>query len=106
MRKPTNVGQMRKLAGAISNVIWYKIVVAHNGDVNNAEIVDEEYRQELCKLSSNDLKFILLCDRKKIFRRDPQTIDAITSELFEREILRKPNVRASKSRSKRSRRKT
>lgn len=108
MKKPTKKFHMQNLSKAITQIVWAKLVIARNGNVglHNSEQMSEEYREEICKLPTNDLRFILLCAKRRIFDREEATISAITTELLMREVTKEPRVRASsKSSSKRRRRK-
>jgi len=57
-------------------------------------------------LPTNDLKFILRAAEKRLFPRRADTLNAITTELLEREMLKEPNVKRINNTSRKKRRRS
>lgn len=96
MRKPVTKSTARNLSNALTSEIWYKCIVAFNGEVENkyAQIC-EMYLVEILKLGTAELDFILKCHDKKIHTRTPGVRDAIATELLERAMMKvkiEPNL--------------
>lgn len=71
----------------MTSEIYHRCIVALNGDVVNSRVkLNEMYLEEVLKMSTLDLKFILKCHEKGIMGREKETIDAIHTELLERAL--------------------
>ncbi len=74
----------------ISNEIirerWQDCLITKEEAHEMYEILDAEYRNNICSLDSKSLQDIVIANEKGLQRRAKNTIDAIVNELFEREL--------------------
>lgn len=75
-----------------TNIVYAKVILALEGDDSDQVKVAELYKKELCKLPTEDLNLILRTTH--LYERQPDTVEAIVSELADRTLMREEDGKA------------
>lgn len=77
-------------AKALTDVIFSQMLIDRNGDDSQKHTPEfhKEYCERVCQLPTEDLMTILECAKKGLYGRMTSTIDAIETEITERELIK------------------
>ena len=80
--------KMQAKSRHITAKIYSEVVLDFDGDMSDVSFIEDEYKRRVCKLPSEDLDLILRTFIAGLVDRRIDTIDAIISEIAERELIK------------------